>query len=60
MANFRIQVGLTRAGYLEYESEILPEYSMGMIFIVVTDGRHITFSLREVCGVCVTLISKGG
>ena len=54
MANFNIQVGLSRAGCLEYESDTLPEYSMGMIFIVVTDGRHIALSLREVSGVCVT------
>lgn len=58
MPNFHIQVGLRRAGYLEYESEILPEYSMGMIFIVVTDGRHIAISLKEVAGVCVTPIAK--
>jgi len=35
MTNYKIQVGLLRAGYLEYESEILPEYSMGMIFIII-------------------------
>lgn len=54
MANYNIQVGLLRAGYLEYESEILPEYSMGMIFVVTTEGSHIAISLSQVCGVVVT------
>ena len=57
-ANYSIQVGVRRAGYLEYESEVMPEYSMGMIFIVTTDGRHISISLEEVVGVCVTPLNK--
>jgi len=57
-SNFNIQIGLRRASYLEYQSELLPEYSMGMVFIVVTDGRHIALSLKEVAGVCVTPITK--
>lgn len=58
MANFNIQIGLRRAGYFECESELLPEYSMGMVFIAVTDGRHIALSLKEVAGVYVTPIDK--
>lgn len=54
MAKLNIQIGLRRSGFVEYESSIYPEYSMGMIFIVLEDGRHIAISLQEVCGVVVT------
>lgn len=54
MQEYTICIGLCRAGYVTYESEVLPEYSMGMIHIAATNGQHLAFNLNEVCGVVVT------
>lgn len=52
-ANYKIQVGLRSSGYVEYESEVLPEYRQGMVFIASCDGSHYAFNIQEVCGVSV-------
>lgn len=54
MQEYTICIGLRRAGYETYKSEVLPEYSMGMIHIAATNGQHIAYNITEVCGVVVT------
>lgn len=58
MATLKIQVGLKRTGFVEYESEMLPEYSMGMVFIVANNGNHYAISLSEVSAVTVEPIKE--
>lgn len=58
MANYSIQAGLGRLGYHQYESELLPKNSIGMIFIGAKDGRHIATLHKEVLGECITPINK--
>ncbi|CRY06186.1 Uncharacterised protein [Yersinia enterocolitica] len=54
MAKLSVQVGIRRAGYVEYECDIYPEYSMGMAFIVTTAGVHVAVNLQDVNAIIVT------
>jgi len=51
--HYKIQVGLSMAGNLEFESLLLPEYNHGLMFIVERDGCHHAIAIRCVDGVSV-------